>query len=245
MSEAPQKYTPRPMSNTTTYALGGVAIVTIALVVLLVMRWSNDEADVRNDGYGVVHNPAVVSVLAPDGTVLLGRVDAAKTIDVYEDPLCPACGLVERVYGQEIAQKIDGGELAVRYRFVNFLDPRSGSKNYSTRAVAANECVAEAGSGPVYAKFHELLFVTDQPEENKDDLTNQQLADLAREAGAGEEVVRCVGSGAKVDAATANAKATLDQLNGLLDGKAATPAVFDGPTRLDVNNENWVVDVTG
>lgn len=244
VSEPSPKYTPRPMSNTTTYALGGVAVVVIALVVLLVMRWSNDEADVRNDGYGMVRNPAVVSVLSPDGSVQLGRVDAANTVDIYEDPLCPACGVLESVYGQEIAQKVDEGALAVRYRFVNFLDSRSKSKNYSTRAVAATECVAESGSGPVYAKFHEMLFVTDQPEENKSDLTNQQLADLAREAGAGEDVVQCVASGAKVDAATANAKAALDQLNGLLDGKAATPSVYDGATRIDVNNENWVVDVT-
>ncbi|MBH0775565.1 DsbA family protein [Nocardia bovistercoris] len=232
------------MSNTTTYALGGVAVVVIALIVILVMRWSNEEAGVRNDGYGVVHNPAVVSVLAPDGAILLGRVDAANTIDLYEDPLCPACGEVERVYAQEIAQKIDEGALAVRYRFVNFLDPRSASKDYSTRAIAANECVAEAGSGPVYAKFHELLFVSDQPEENGDDLSNQQLGELARKAGASEEVVQCVVSGAEVEAAKVHAKTALDQLNGLLGGKAATPSVYDGPNRLDVNNENWVVEVT-
>ncbi|MGN2636385.1 DsbA family protein [Nocardia takedensis] len=229
------------MSSTTTYALGAVAVVLIALVVILVMRWTRDEAEVRNDGYGVVRNPAVVSVLAPDGAVQLGRVDAKKTIDLYEDPMCPACGEVERVYSQELAQAVDEGALAVRYRFVNFLDPKSSSKDYSTRAIAANECVAEAGSGPVYAAFHEKLFVTDQPDEGGD-LTNQQLADLARDAGAGEETVQCVATGARVEAARTHAKAALDQLNGLLDGKAATPAVFAGPTRLDVNNENWVVE---
>ncbi|WP_054814955.1 DsbA family protein [Nocardia arizonensis] len=232
------------MSNTTTYALAAVAVVVIALIVFLAMRWSKEEAAIRNDGYGAVHNPAVVSVLAPDGAILLGRVDAAHTVDVYEDPLCPACGEVERVYGQEIAQRVDDGELAVRYRFVNFLDSRSGSKDYSTRAVAANQCVAEGGSGPVYSKFHERLFVTDQPEENRSDHTDQQLAELARSAGASEEVVRCVASGAKIENAKVTAKAALDQLNGLLEGRAATPAVYDGSNRVDVNNENWVVEVS-
>lgn len=233
------------MSSTTTYALGGVAIVLIVLIVILAMRWGReDEATVRNDGYGPVHNSAVISVLAPDGAVLLGRPDAAKTIDVYEDPLCPACGQVERIYGQELAQQIDEGKLAVRYHYVNFLDPRSGSKDYSTRAIAANECVAEAGSGPTYSKFHELMFVSRQPREGSGDLTNQELAEMARAAGAPEGVVQCVGSGAKVDAAKANAKTALDDLNSRLGGRAATPAIFEGADRIDVNNETWVVDLT-
>jgi protein-disulfide isomerase len=230
------------MSSKTTYALGGVALALIVVIVILALRWGRDETTVRNDGYGPVHNAAVVAAVQPDGVILVGRPDARKTLDVYADPLCPGCGSMERVYGQEIAQQQDEGTLALRYHLVNFLESKSGSKNYSTRAIAANECVAEAGSGPVYSKFHALLFTTKQPKEGGSDLSNEELAAVAREAGASDQVAQCIASGAKVDAARAHAQGALATLNELLDGRAATPSVFDGKTKLDVNNEEWVVE---
>ncbi|MGW0249884.1 DsbA family protein [Nocardia goodfellowii] len=233
------------MSSVTTYALGALALVVVVVIVIVAVRSGRgNELPVRNDGYGQVHNTAVVSVLAPDGTVLLGRPDAAKTIDIFEDPLCPACAMVERAYGQELAQKVDEGKLAIRYHYVNFLDEQSASRDYSTRAIAADECVAAAGSGPVYSQFQHRLFTTDQPKEGGDsDLTNQQLADLAREVGASAEAVQCISSGAKVEAAKANAQTATEALKRLNDGKVSTPSVFDGTKRQDMNNENWVVEV--
>lgn len=243
------------MSSTTTYALGAVALVLVVVVVILVMRWGRDEPSIRNDGYGPVRDPGVHAVLQPDGAILLGRPDARKTIDVFEDPLCPACGSLERIYGQEIAQKIDEGKLAVRYRFVDFLNKQSSSKDYSTRAIAANQCVAESGVGPAYSKFHDLLFTSKQPKEGGDDLNNADLATIAKDVGVPDQVVQCIATGAKVDSAGASAKTAMDDLNAALDGRAATPSVFDGATtgnekknewvRLEVNNEEWVVVFAG
>ncbi|WP_327120751.1 thioredoxin domain-containing protein [Nocardia sp. NBC_01730] len=244
MSESRSNYTPRPMSSVTTYALGGVALALIVLIVIAAIRWGRDEATVRNDGYGPVRDPGLHAVLEQDGSILLGRPDAKKTIDIFEDPLCPGCGNLEHIYGQEIAQQIDEGELKVRYRLVNFLDARSRSKDYSTRAVAANQCVAEGGSGPVYSKFHMELFTTKRPSEGGADLTNEELAAIARDAGAVESVLRCVSTGAEVDSARTTAKAQTDALGAALGGSAATPAVFDGTTKVDVNNEDWVVSLT-
>ncbi|MGK8509677.1 DsbA family protein [Nocardia asiatica] len=232
------------MSSTTTYALGAVALALIVLIVIAAIRWGRDEAAVRNDGYGSVRDPAVPSVLEQNGAILLGRPDAKKTIDVYEDPLCPGCGSLERIYGQEIAQQIDAGTLAVRYRLVNFLDGRSRSQDYSTRAVAANQCVAEAGAGPVYSKFHTELFTTKRPSEGGADLSNEELATIARDAGAAEPVRQCIATGAKVDSARTTAMAQRAALGAALGGSAATPAVFDGTTRVDTNDENWVVSLT-
>ncbi|MFI6047212.1 DsbA family protein [Nocardia sp. NPDC051321] len=244
MSESRSNYTPRPMSSKTTYALGAVALALIAVIVVVVVRGGHDGASVRNDGYGAAHDPGVHVTLEPDGSILLGRPGAPKTIDIFEDPICPGCGNMERIYGQEIAQKIDEGTLTVRYRLVNFLDNRSRSKDYSSRAVAANQCVAEGGSGPVYAKLHTELFTTKRPSEGGADLSNDELAAQARVAGAPESVLRCISTGAKVDTARTSATATTDALGAALGGSAATPAVFDGKTKIDVNNEDWVVALT-
>jgi protein-disulfide isomerase len=231
------------MSSKTTYALAAAALALIALIVVLAFRWGKDDATIRNDGYGTVRDPAVHSMLDQNGVILLGRPDAAKTIDMYEDPLCPSCGALERLYGQEIAQKIDEGKLAVRYHLVTFLDSKSKSKDYSTRAVAANECVAETGSGPVYSKFHALLFTTKQPKEGEADLGNEAIADVAKEAGASADAVQCISSAAELGDARIHAqlaRVSLTEVN----GEVATPAVFDGKDKVDVNNHEWVVDLT-
>ncbi|WP_280508575.1 DsbA family protein [Nocardia flavorosea] len=242
MSKPPPDYTPRPMSNGTTYALGGVALALIALIVFFAFRWGTDEAEVRNEGYGPVRNPSVTATVQTDGGVRLGLPEAPKTLEIYEDPMCPGCGSLERLYGQEIAQKIDEGKLAVRYRFVNFLDSKSESGDYSTRASAALQCVAETGSGVTYSKFHDALLNTRQPDEGSG-LTDDELATIATESGAPRAAHDCITTGARTDQARQQATAALEDLKTALDGDAATPSVFDVATKLDTQNHEWVQQV--
>ncbi|ATL69974.1 DsbA family protein [Nocardia terpenica] len=229
------------MSSRTTYALGGVALAVIVLIVVFVVRWnSNHDLKVQGEGYGPVHDPAVSALLDSDGAIVLGKPNAPKTIDMYEDPMCPACGSLEHLYGQQLAQQVDAGKLAVRYRLVNFLDPKSGSKDYSTRAVAANECVADNGDGPVYSKFHTALFTTKQPSESGGDLSNDQLSAIAKDAGAPPEVLQCIAKGDRVDSARNHTDASLKALRAALGGKVQTPSVFDGAKEIDVNDSGWL-----
>lgn len=244
MSNPTSKHTPQPVSSKTTYALAAVAVVVVAAIVLAVYQWNRGGDTVRNDGYGSSHDPAVTVALDSDGAVVLGKPNVAKTVDIYEDPLCPACGRLEKIYGQEIAQQIDEGKIAVRYRMVNFLESRSESKDYSTRAVAAGECVAQAGNGPVYAKFHTLLFTSKQPSEGGADHDDKELAAIAQEAGAGGDVVECITSGKRVDTARGHAEAALKTLEDKLGGRAATPSVFIDGKKVDVNDDNWVLDAS-
>lgn len=243
VSTGSSKHTPRPVSSTTTYALAAVAVVLIGVIVFAFLAWSRDTPATRNDGYGTVKNPAVTVTIADGGVIRLGRPDAAKTIDFYEDPLCPGCGAQERIHGQELAQKIDEGELAVRYHFVAFLDDQSQSKDYSTRAVAANLCVAQSGSAVAYGKFHELLFVENQPREGADDHSDTELADLAKQAGAPDTAIECITSGAQRTAAATAVATQFDELAKRLDGRVSTPSVFDGTTKIDVSDENWVTEL--
>ncbi|WP_028479794.1 thioredoxin domain-containing protein [Nocardia sp. CNY236] len=249
MSESRSNYTPRPMSNTTTIALGGVALAVVVVIVVAVFQWrpTSDATPtaVRVDGYGLVQDPGVRAVLESDGSMLLGHPDAKKTIEMFEDPLCPACGNLERIYGQEIARNIDTGALAVRYRLVNFLDRQSPSKDYSTRAIAASQCVAETGSGQALSSFHAEVFTGSRPSEGGSDLSNDELAEIARTTGAAESATRCISNGDKVDFARTTAKAQTAALAEALGGAAATPSVFDGETKIDIRDENWVVSVTG
>lgn len=243
MSNPTSKHTPQPVSSKTTYALAGVALVVVALIVVALYMWNRGgSTQIRNDGYGPVHDPGVSVALDSDGAIVLGKPNVAKTIEIFEDPLCPACGQLEKIYGQELAQQIDQGKIAVRYRMVNFLDPRSRSKDYSTRAVAANECVAQAGDGPIYSKFHSLLFTTSQPSEGGSDHDNAELASIAKQAGAADDVAKCITSGDRADTGRAHAEAALKALGDALKGPQATPSVFIDGKKVDVNNDNWVAD---
>ncbi|MCA2206468.1 DsbA family protein [Nocardia rosealba] len=240
MSTAGSSHNPRPVSSNTTYALGAVALVVIGLIVFAVYKWSAEPPAVRNDGYGAVREAAVQVSTTPEGVIRLGRPDAPKTIDIFEDPLCPACGVMETSYGQELAQKIDEGKLAVNYHLVAFLDDQSKSKDYSTRAIAANLCVAQTGSGPTYGKFHKALFVDRQPDEGAEDLSNPALATLATESGAPESVAACITHATQRDAAATAAKSALADLDARTGNKSATPTIYDGTTTVDWRDENWV-----
>ncbi|QLY33084.1 DsbA family protein [Nocardia huaxiensis] len=242
MSKPSSKHTPQPVSSRTTYALGALALVLLAVIVFAVYRWNQGSDQPRNDGYGSVHDAAVSVALDSDGAIVLGKPGVAKTIEIFEDPICPACGNLERIYGQEIAQQLDEGKFAVRYRLVSFLDGMSKSKDYSTRAVAANECVAQAGDGRVYSKFHELLFTTKQPEERGNDHDNQALAAIAKEAGASDDVARCITGGQRIDTARNHAEAAMKALEGKLGDDAGTPSIFIDDKRIDWQNDNWVLD---
>ncbi|MCK0091026.1 DsbA family protein [Rhodococcus sp. HNM0563] len=242
----PVKYSPEPTSNTSTYILGGIAVVIIAVLVIGGVLWQSGSTDSRNDGYGTVSNAAVDVTLDDDGTILLGLPDAATTIDIFEDPMCPYCAELEHEHGQELAQAIDEGTVAVRYHILAFLDRLSSSGDYSTRAVAANQCVAETGDAIAFSAFHAAIFSPDnQPAEGGDsDHSNEQLAQIARDAGASEDAVTCIADGARVERATVSAEAGRQLL--ATTGAAGTPAVIQNGTVIDaLGNDNWVSELAG
>ncbi|MFZ2176016.1 MAG: DsbA family protein [Rhodococcus sp. (in: high G+C Gram-positive bacteria)] len=238
---AKTKYNPQPESSRATYIFGGLAVLVIAVLVIGGVIWQNDRSKPRNEGYGGVQNSAVEVALQENGVVLLGRPDAATSIDLFEDPMCPYCAELENRNGQELAQAIDDGAVAVRYHILNFLDRLSASGDYSTRAVAASQCVAETGDAVAYSAFHaELFSPANQPKENgSDDHSNEELAQLARDAGASDDAARCITSGARVEQAAIDAEAGRQAL--AASGATGTPAVVKDGTVIDaLGNENWV-----
>lgn len=238
-----RKPTPEPVSSRSTFLLGGVAAAIVAIIVVVVLwnRGSSTDVPIRNDGYGPAHNPAVVVTLQPDGAQLLGLPTAAKTLDIYEDSMCPGCGALERSHGQELAQAVDHGKLAVRYHLLAFLDPRSDSGNYSSRAAAAFRCLAQTGAGPAYSRLHSTLFTTKQPKEGGSDYADAELADLAKAAGTPESAVSCITGGGQLDAAKTAAKTANAALAAALGRRAETPSVFAGKAKLDLDDPEWVV----
>ena len=137
---------------------------------------------------GPVSGVAHAAVAAPAGDALsVGDPDALGQIDLYLDPLCPYSGKLVREQGEKISQRIEDGSVRVNVRFVDFLDKYSATGTYDTRAIYATYVVADQSrSSDVTWRFIEAIYASDtQPEEGGDtDLSNDQLAELAKQVGA-------------------------------------------------------------
>lgn len=240
----PVKYSPEPTSSKSTFILGGVAVVVIAVLVIGGVLWQADSGKSRNEGYGGVQNSAVQVTIEDNGVARLGLPDAATTIDVFEDPMCPYCAELEHKHGQELAQAIDDGKVAVRYHMLAFLDQLSASGDYSTRSVAAAQCVAQTGDAIAYSAFHTALMSPDnQPaERGSSDHSNDDLAQMARDAGASDDAAQCIADGTRVEQARADAEAGRQLL--ATTGASGTPAVIHNGTVIDAfGNDNWVAEL--
>ena len=234
-------------SNRTQLIIGGVAVLVIGAIIVFGLVLNKQQTAVQAEGYGAstqsvaTESAGVVTVSKPGGAPKL-------TLDIYEDALCPICAEFERQYGQQINQAIDSGALAVNYHMLNFLNPSSFSKDYSSRAAAALLCVAQQSGtqAGVYLAFHSALFSPDhQPEEGgSSDLTNDELAALATSSGASAAAAQCTSSGQNVAAAEAAATASSATLSAATGGRVATPTVVkDGvPVSLSVN---WLGELLG
>jgi len=180
-----------------------------------------------------------------DDGVSVGSSAASITIDIFNEPICPPCGSFIRSNAGDIDTAVNNKKLAVRYHLLNFLDDKSHSKDYSTRAVAATYCVAAQNDPKVYTGFYTGLFASNfQPAENApEDRTDGELAQLAKTVGVDPSVINCIK--ARDDVATAKAKAeagdaTLSGLNA-----SGTPFVWDGTKAVNYQDPTWLTKLMG
>lgn len=76
-----------------------------------------------------------------DGTtVVIGKPAAKKTLELYEDPRCPACAGFEQANGEQIKKDVDAGKYKIQYIGAMFIDNMAGgvgSKNATSALGAA------------------------------------------------------------------------------------------------------------
>ncbi|MFD3548881.1 DsbA family protein [Streptomyces sp. NPDC058655] len=65
-------------------------------------------------------------------TVVVGKADAKKTLELYEDSRCPACASFEQAVGEQVKKDVDAGKYKLRFFGATFIDNAvkgEGSKN--------------------------------------------------------------------------------------------------------------------
>ena len=149
-----------------------------------------------------------------------GSSDPKVVLSVYEDFLCPHCGMFEQQFGPAVNELIGSGAVAVDYYMVAILD-RQGN-GYSSRAANAAYCVADE-SIDAFRRFHAALFAQ-QPQEGAGAYPdNARLIEIARQAGATGGVPDCINKGRYTE---------------MLSGLAAATRIQSTPT-IRINGQNY------
>ncbi|MGL4306890.1 MAG: DsbA family protein [Mycobacteriaceae bacterium] len=226
------KHVPQVTSSRMTYILAGVAVVAIAIVIAVGV-FVHEQRPNPSDDYSVGAFPAQ------------GVNTAPVVIDIYEDFLCPACASFEARSGPNIRQAVLDGKVVVRYHMLDFLNKRSASGDYSTRAAGALLSIAKAGNSQLFTEFHARLFQPGtQPEEDaSSDLSNSDLAKIATELGAIAEVVNAIEKGIDTDEAKMLATRSMQRLKSVLGSSVGTPTVLQENMEVDISKQNWLSDV--
>ncbi|MEF9903209.1 thioredoxin domain-containing protein [Streptomyces sp. P9-A2] len=100
-------------------------------------------------------------------TVVIGKADAKKTLELYEDPRCPICATFEQGVGETIEKDVADGKYKVQFIGASFLDRNltgEGSKNALSSLGAALNVSPEA-----FLAYKAALYSAEfHPEESQD-----------------------------------------------------------------------------
>jgi protein-disulfide isomerase len=163
-------------------ALVVAASVVGVLLVVIAIAWGLSRG---GTGEGQTSNPPDNAV--EEFALAMGDNDAPVTVTVYEDMMCPYCGLFEAASSERLKEYAESGDVQVRYHVVSFLDSASEDR-YSTRAANALGVVLDTAGPEVAVEFHDALFAA-QPAEGGPGLSDEQMIDMAVEAGADEAAI--------------------------------------------------------
>jgi protein-disulfide isomerase len=155
-------------------------------------------------------------------------------VDIYEDPLCPACKALEDRIAPRLAPALTGGRITVRYHIINFLDPMSKPPGYPLTAANAMLCAAQDG---IFRDYHASLYAA-QPHEDSPGYSINALVGLGAQLGAPPDFTACVRGGRYERAVRAQLQAFLTNptmLTALPSGLPAlgTPGVLVDGRRVD------------
>ncbi|MCE5291012.1 MAG: DsbA family protein [Nocardiaceae bacterium] len=161
--------------------------------------------------------PLIPTSVSPDGTIRIGSADAKAVVKVIEDFQCPHCREFETQSAATLATLAEQG-VAIDYQPIAILD-RASSTDYSTRAVNAAYCVADADRSK-WVAWHSAAFQA-QPIEGGVGLSDEQLIAIARTVGVtGDDVAGCISSEKFLAFATSTTKELL------ASGVSHTPTIM-------------------
>lgn len=204
-----------------------LVVALIAVAGFIIFRQSQKTLLSDFDG-------AVPAGSTDTGGITFGESLAAGTsnegvpvVDLYVDFMCPYCGQFDAINRADLRTMAADGDATVSIHPVSNLDEQSLGTMYSTRA--ANAFATVASDAPDTAlDFLEAMF-DNQPAEQTEGLTDDDIAQIAVDAGVPQAVADSLAAGTYtewVGVATDQAHA---------DGATGTPAII-------IDGDRWTGD---
>lgn len=167
-----------------TRSVGALVIVGLLGAITVAVVQAAGKERTQSDVTGKVIVP---QHLTPTGAIPVGAAGAPVTVEIFFDYMCPACGAFESANAGELDRLVAEGVARVELRPLAFLDEQSSGTEYSTRSANAVAVIADAAPDRVGA-FHGAMYAR-QPAEGTEGLSDQQIADIAADAGVPADVV--------------------------------------------------------
>ncbi len=218
---------------------GGIIVAALAIVTIVTLVIVQS---VRPDGPGprnMLSDGVVIgsgftaqttaALDAGDEPVDTPAVDGVIAIQIWVDYMCPLCGQFEQANSDQIETLVESGAATLEIHPVAILDRVSAGTRYSTRAANAAGCVANYSPDSFY-EFNSLMF-ENQPEEDSEGLTDDELVAITEEAGVSRatDIATCItepARGFRKWVATATDRAAADPDLAGDDGGFGTPTVL-------------------
>jgi len=209
----------------------GAAIFILIASLVGVFVWSfSQTSDNQTQGEQLV--PTKVDAngafhVSKDGVLEDNAPTGNTRVDIFFDPMCPGCGLVDRGISDKTNELLNNGEIDLFMTPVAFLDNTS-SDRYSTRAVNATITVAEESPEHYLAFVNDLYEVGHQPSEGSSyiPVSDEMLAQRAVDLGVPQEVADKFSNGHYTEWISENTNKQLNQREDLFPEGFSTPAVF-------------------
>jgi len=172
----------------------GVAVVVFGGIVFFIVQQSNVPTLESGDANAPAGADATGGIpVGTSGVVGEDLPTDATRMDIYLDFMCPVCGTFEEINAEDIAEMREAGEIELYYHPVSILDRASAGTQYSTRSANAAATVADAAP-EAFVDFVDALFAN-QPTEGQTGLTDEQIEQLAIDAGVPEDVAGTLDDG--------------------------------------------------
>ncbi|MCL1898183.1 MAG: thioredoxin domain-containing protein, partial [Micrococcales bacterium] len=130
----------------------------------------------------------------PEGGIMLGQnlvpggevPEDTIRVDLIFDYICPICGTLAEQATDSFLAAAQAGEISLVMHPLGYLDQYS-STEYSSRA--ANAVLTVASLAPEQFTDFDLKLWVNQPEEGGEGLSDEKIAELAKDAGVSDAVI--------------------------------------------------------
>lgn len=178
-------------SPTQSSSKGFIAIVAILIVAIAAVAgffvWKSSNEPVENTLAVQQDDTEFEAAVAENGVVVLGSVEAPKVVEVFEDFACPYCSDLDKETEEDMLKLLNEKKIAVKIYTLNFLD-RGDTSGYSTTTGAAALAIAKSGDAHTFWNFRNTLMLN-QDDAYEQSMNAEQVASLAKDLGASDDVV--------------------------------------------------------